>query len=82
MAMSKGPGAPGAKEGMKARGYSPAGHGPHGGHHRHEPKQVSVNPVADHMRNNPAARNTIAGAPPMGNVGSGNGGGDMNGDGM
>lgn len=69
MAMSKGPGSVSGKEGNKARGYSPMGHGPHGGHHRNEPKQVSVNPVDDYMRNNPGARNTIAGANPMGTVG-------------
>ena len=76
MAMSKNPTTSGGEGGMKARGYAPMGHGPHGGHHRHEPKQVSVNPIADHMRNNPGARNTIAGTSPMGNVG------DSDGDGM
>ena len=69
MAMSKGAGAPDGKEGGKARGYSPTGAPGHGGHHRHEPKQVSVNPMADHMRNNPDARSTIAGASPSGNLG-------------
>ncbi len=69
--MSKGPGAAGAKEGFNARGHSPSGAPGHGGHHRTEPKQVSVNPVADHMRNNPDARNTIAGASPSGQMGNG-----------
>ncbi len=66
--MSKGPGAVSGKEGMKARGYAPMGHGPHGGHHRHEPKQVSVNPMEDAGRNNPGARDTINQPPHAGPV--------------
>lgn len=68
MATSKGAGVAGAKEGMNARGYSPMGHGPHGGHHRHEPKHVSVNPLEDHMRNKPEARHTMNQPPHAGPV--------------
>ena len=68
MATSKGPGSVSGMQGNKARGYSPEGHGPHGGHHRHEPKQVSANPMEDHMRNNPGARSTINQPPHAGTV--------------
>ncbi len=66
MATSKGSGSPSGKEGFKARGHSPSGAPGHGGHHRSEPNQISVNPMADHMRND---NNISSAQSPMGTVG-------------
>lgn len=44
---------PSGKEGMKARGYSPGGHGPHGGHHRKHFDKIPHN-LHDHMSQNPS----------------------------
>ena len=68
MATSKERVTPSGPAGMKARGYSPEGHGPHGGHHRKHFDKIEANPMEDHMRNNPGARHSIAQPPHAGTV--------------
>jgi hypothetical protein len=68
MATSKGQVTASGMAGTKARGYAPMGHGPHGGHHRKHFDKIAVNPMADHMRNNPGARHSIDQPPHAGTV--------------